>query len=352
MPALAAPAAGPRDPAAADAPAFDPLALQDSVVIMALFYEVVREAQVARAWVRWRRQRPHQHLALWRVLLEEPAVDEHALLGIAAEIYGYEQASLDISSAAQLLRTLFASFPAVRWQAMIDRLLVPVGVDVCPDDGTPQLMLATPDPGHPATAPLIEALGVPGHVLCYAPAAPLLALLRQAFGGWWNEDGRRLADYLDERYPPAVPAPAPAAPAPEAEAVKTATMAGWLEAILVALLRDRSERAEIELREGEPAAVFLAQAEQRSPWVAPHEVPAEVVLAHVMDEVFKIAQYEPGQPLQTRLQRWIDDRLTLYELTCTTAHDGAAFSGRLDVRLVGYRETEHASRRLGPWKGR
>lgn len=340
-------------PAEADA-AFDPLDLHDSVVIMALFYEVVQLDHVGRAWAQWRQRRTR--LPLWRVLLDVPDVSTSAVLGIAAEIYGIEKADIEEAQAATFLRTLFASFAPAQWQTMAERLVVPISVDADPGSGAPRLILAATDPCGPAVIQFVESLGVEHHVIQYAPAEALITLLRRTFLGWWNEDGKKLAAFIEVRYPHDA-ADAPHAP-DAAREIETkpdeasSSMAAWLEGLLVAVSRGGVGRAEILVREGAIPAIALGEEGQTHAWTPPRVVPSEVVLGHLMDEIFELDSFEPEQPAQARLQRWIDGRLAIYEIECIMAPAEEPLEGAIEIRLVGFREAGRTAKRLGPWKSR
>ncbi|MDX1545421.1 MAG: hypothetical protein R3247_00445 [Rhodothermales bacterium] len=335
---------------------FDPLDLHDSVVIMALFYEVVHQDQVARAWAQWRQRRAR--LPLWRVLLGVPGVSKSAVLGIAAEIYGIETADIEEAQTATFLRTLFASFAPAQWRTMVERLVVPIGVDTEPGSGAPRLILAATDPGGPAVIEFVESLSVEHHKIQYAPAEALITLLRRTFLGWWNEEGKKLAAYLEDRYPEeddpgGAPPVSGAAPAVEGEPeTASSSMAAWLEALLVAVSRRGVGRAEIHVREGAVPAVTLGDEDPMHAWTPPRAVPSEMVLGHLTDEIFGMESFEPGRPAQARLQRWIDGRLALYEIECSMALAEERFEGFVEIRLVGFREAGRTAKRLGPWKSR
>lgn len=335
----------PRDSDQADQ--FSPLDLRDRVVIMSIFYEIVRLDQVERAWRRWHLLQQHSaELALWRVLVRDPEVAHEAVYEVAAQIYGFEEAEVNRLRAQALIRDVSGSFSEAQWQRMFELLVAPIAVGEDPRTGHARLIFATHDPTRPEVTRLLQQLALDGFELRYAAADQITELFTEIFG----ESIREL--FLDEApgevLPEALPAPSKAPPA-EGDALDSRSLVDWFEGVLVATYRQRATEARLFINPERALEIHLCIGGQMTLWRTETALHPEGLFAYVTDDIIKVDQFVPEAAMEVTFQRWIDRDLTRFQLRMQPADDSEELSAAtVVIRVLGHRET--SSEGLGPWR--
>lgn len=162
---------------APDSDRFTTIDLRDPVVIMALFDQLVTEAQVESLWLVWQlRHLPFRREPFWRLLLLLPNVEEHLLFEQAARVAGIEDAYINRHAAFTAIRNAKQELPRPVWRALAEVPVVPVQEQGYGRKST-SVILATEDPTHPRIMKLVEDSWQGAYELRYAPRKDLLALL-------------------------------------------------------------------------------------------------------------------------------------------------------------------------------
>lgn len=335
-------------PPASDAPsdAFSPLLLSDRVVIMALFYEIVEEVQVARAWSSWRSQPPSRGEAepLWRVLVRDPEVNREAVFEVAAQLYGFEPATLEPATAHRLLTDLKRVFDETQWAQMASLVVLPVAVGADPRTGAARLVFASPDPTRAEVTRLLQGLELPSFELTYAPTATLTELLAEAFCD------RRTAEVLRADVPRPAPAPMATPRRPRPDEADGPSLIDWFEQVLVSTFRQEASETHIAFRSGEPLELSLRIGGTLRPWRTEAAILSEGLVAYLMDSVIKVDSFGDSDVLETTFQRWIDSDLARFHLALkldADRHD--VLAGTAVIRIIGHREAQTDAKGMGPW---
>lgn len=167
------------DDSVEQASGFSTLDLRDHVVIMALFDQLVSEAEVEAIWHVWRMR----HLAFfqepfWRLLLLLPNVNLEQLYEQAARVADIETAYLGRQSVFRAIRHLKHCLPGADWQELLEVPIVPVA-EMGFGHQDKGIIFATNDTTNPRVRKLIDKVWKEQYELRYAPKDDLLQLLEE-----------------------------------------------------------------------------------------------------------------------------------------------------------------------------
>ena len=330
---------------------FSPLDLRDRVVIMSIFYEIVKVEQVEKAWQRWTTMQHNGSTeSLWRVLVTEPGVDRDAIYEVAAQIYGFEVAEINRLRALALIRDVEASFSEQQWQRMIQFLVVPIGVGEDPRSGHARLIFATPDPTRPEVARLLQSFNLNSFDLRYGAPSVISELFNEIFPPAVQDLPFMKSEELEEpvfTFEETEAALAEAAPVP-AE-LDHSSLVDWFESVLIAIYRERATEARIFLNDEHELEIHFRVEGRLRLWRKEDTFHPEGLLAYVMDSIIKVDDFEPGVALAVSFQRWIERDLTRFHITIHPDDDNDDLqAGTVIIRLLGHRETSADG--MGPWK--
>ncbi len=160
---------------------FSAVDLRDKVVTMALFEQIVTEAEVASLWQAWRAMHLHFHQEpFWRLLTLMPSRNPELIYEQAARVAGIEDAHIASSIAIDLIRKVADAIPPADWKKWLSIPLVPVTLAGYGQQ-TRALVVATHDPTNPLAKKLVHGLHIPNCELRYASQSSILELLEMAF---------------------------------------------------------------------------------------------------------------------------------------------------------------------------
>ena len=170
---------GSLDESVEEGPRFSPLDLRDHVVIMALFDQLVSEAEVESVWHVWRMR----HLAFfqepfWRLLLLLPNVNLEQLYEQAARVADIETAYLGRQSVFMAIRHVKHCLPRADWKELLDVPIVPIAVMGIGSQGK-GIIFATNDTTNLRVRKLIDKVWKKHYELRYAPEDDLIQLLEE-----------------------------------------------------------------------------------------------------------------------------------------------------------------------------
>ena len=330
---------------------FSTLDLRDRVVIMAIFYEIVQEDRVERAWRRWRQlQRQGSDEALWRVLVRDSEVNREAIYEVAAQIYSFEEADVNRLRAQALIRELSTTFSEETWRQMFEMLVVPIAVGEDPRSGHARLIFATHDPTRPEVTRLLQSLKLNSFELRYASPSKLTELFAEIFGP-------EVKEYLflhegtvgEAAETEALIAPEPAATPEPAFELDATSLVDWFESVLIATYRERASEAHLFINEARELEIHFCVAGLLNLWRKEDTLHPEGVLAYIMDKIIKVENFQPDVPMEVSFQRWIDRDLTRFHIHIHPADNSEELSAAtVVIRVLGHRET--SSEGMGPWK--
>lgn len=146
---------------------------------MALFDQLVSEAEVEAIWRVWRMR----HLAFfqepfWRLLLLLPNVNLEQLYAQAARVADIETAYLSRSSVFSAIRHLKKEVTRADWKEMVQVPIVPVA-ELGFGHQNKGIIFATNDTTNPRVRKLIDKVWQGAYELRYAPKNELLELLEE-----------------------------------------------------------------------------------------------------------------------------------------------------------------------------
>ena len=330
---------------------FSPHDLRDRVVIMSIFYEIVKLKHVEKAWHRWAEmQRKGSTDSLWRVLLREPDVNRDAIYEVAAQIYGFEVAEINRLRALALIRAVAETFSQEQWQRMIQLLVVPIGVGEDPRTGHARLIFATHDPARPEVARLLQSFSLNSFELRYAAPSVITELFSEIFPPQIQD----LPFWQDEEPVEEVPM------LPEVEAalvedeprpaeLEHNSLVDWFESVLVATYREGAAETHIFLNDERELEIHFDVDGQLQLWRKEDTFHPEGLLAYIMDDIIKVDDFDPGVIMEVSFQRWIGRDLTRFHIMILPNVDNdELMTGTVIIRLLGHRETSEDG--MGPWK--
>ena len=341
----------PEDEASGDV--FSPLELRDRVVIMAIFYEIVGQEQVKRAWHQWKRmQREGATDALWMVLVKDPAVDSDAIYGVAAQIYGFEEAGINMERAQDLIRDVHASFSRKHWQHMVELLVAPIAVGQDPRTGQARLIFATHDPTRPTVTRFLQSLQLDSFELRYAAPSKLIDLFTGVFG---PEIKARLVAFHNTQEETILDV-GEGGDGAGIEMMSGSTsrlnhnsLVDWFESVLIATYQERASEVRLFVNPNHELEIHFGIDGLFALWHKENTMHPEGVLAYIMDKVIKVEYYDPDVPMEVRFERWINSDLTRFHLRIQPADDSKELrAATVIIRVLGHRET--SKKGMGPWK--
>ncbi len=160
---------------------FSVLHLRDKVVTMALFEQIVTEAEVASLWQAWRAKHLHFHREpFWRLLTLLPRTNLELIYAQAARVAGIEDAHITSSIAIDMIRKVAAALLPADWKKWLSLPMVPVTLAGYGQQAR-ALVVATHDPTNPLAKKLVHGLRIPNCELRYASQTSILELLDMAF---------------------------------------------------------------------------------------------------------------------------------------------------------------------------
>ena len=167
------------DEAAEQGPRFSTLDLRDHVVIMALFDQLVSEAEVEAVWRVWRMR----HLAFfqepfWRLLLLLPNANLEQLYQQAARVADIETAYVGRQSAFTAIRQVKQVVPRPAWKELTRVPIVPIA-ETGFGRQNESMIFATNDTTNPRVQKLIDKVWTDAYEVRYAPKNELLDLLKE-----------------------------------------------------------------------------------------------------------------------------------------------------------------------------
>ena len=330
---------------------FSPVDLRDRVVIMSLFYEIVKVEQVEKAWQRWgAMQRKGSTESLWRVLVTEPDVDRDAIYEVAAQIYGFEVAEINRLRALALIRDVSESFSEQQWRHMIQLLVVPIAVGEDPRTGHARLIFATPDPTRPEVTRLLQRFNLNSFDLRYGAPSVISELFNEIFPPAVQElpflEDEELAEEValleQARHDPIEETPVPAE-------LDHRSLVDWFESVLIATYRERASEAHIFLNDDHELEIHFRVDGRLQLWRKEDTFHPAGLLAYIMDSIIKVDDFEPGVAMEVSFQRWIERHLTRFHITIHPDDDNDDLqAATIVIRLLGHRETSADG--MGPWK--
>jgi|GEM_PF-1982602 len=278
---------------------FNPTQLQDRVVIMLLFDQVVREADVRIAWEK-RAPSRDAHQALWRVLATVDGVDSEVVYAEAARVYGFNSMRVNATHALKHMKSLRERTDLRHWLALLSEGVVPV------DEKDERLVFATHDPTRPAVRRAIQQAWAAPYDLRYANRSSITALISTA--------AQRQEAYVrpTDRFaaPWASDAPAESrwteGDSSSTDSLDRPTFMRLLEGALVGVVRREAEVVCLMPNASDETELFVEEEGRLQPWYTVHEVPAQVLLAALKSYILEV-NGERTTPSNTRtIQRWID----------------------------------------------
>ncbi len=293
---------------------FSPLMLRDRVVVMLLFYEVVRVEQVERAWEKM--QRTASKDPLWRLLAQDPELDRERIFAIAAEVYAFEDAHINRLEALAFLRDIADSFTEPQWKRMSELRLVPVAQHGQAKSKDKRWVFATHDPVRPEVKTLLQELKLTQYELRYAPESVVAGLLSQALPQQ-NEYLRRMkedslafdlgmsyvqqATLIDED-------------ALEAE-ISRSSLINLFEATLVEAVRQGASDIHIFPNANRQIAIHFRVDGELNCWHTEERVHPEAFLAVVKDNSMNVDRFERDAAQDGYIQRIIDGILIRFRVS-------------------------------------
>lgn len=319
---------------------FSPHDLRDRVVIMSIFYEIVKLEHVAKAWQRWTEMK-HKGSSdsFWRMLVREPDVDRDAIYEVAAQIYGFEMVEINRLRALALIRDLAETFSQEQWQRMIQLLVVPIGVGEDPRTGHARLIFATHDPTRPEVARLLQSFSLESFELRYSAPSVITELFAEIF----PPQIQNLPFMQDEELVEEVPM------LPEVEAaliqdeskpveLNHNSLVDWFESVLIATYQDGATETHICLNDQRELEIYFNVDGQLHLWRKEETFHPEGLLAYIMDEIIKVHDFDPGVIMEVTFQRWIERNLTRFHIMILPNVDtDELMSGTVIIRLLGHR---------------
>ncbi len=330
---------------------FSPLDLRDRVVVMAVFYEIVKLEHVEKAWYRWsKRQRKGSSDSLWHFLVQEPGVNRDAIYEVAAQIYGFEMADINRLRALALIRDVSESFSQEQWQSMIQLLVIPIAVGEDPRSGHARLIFATHDPTRPEVARLLQSFNLTSFDLRYAAPSVISELFNEIFPPevqdlpFWQEEELEEEVTMPQKVEPE---PIKAARAPSE--LDPNSLVDWFESVLIATYREQASEAHIFLNDQDELEIHFRTGEGLRLWRKEDTLHPQGLLAYIMDSIIKVDDFEPGVAMEVSFQRWIEKDLTRFHITIQPDDDSDDLkAATVVIRLLGHRETSEGG--MGPWK--
>jgi hypothetical protein len=174
---MAIAAASPPEESVEQGPRFSSRDLRDHVVIMALFDQLVSEAEVEAVWRVWRMR----HLAFfqepfWRLLLLLPNANLEQLYEQAARVADIETAYLSRQSVFTAIRHTKQVVSRADWKELVEVPIVPVA-ELGYGSQSTGIIFATNDTTNPRVRKLVDKIWPASYELRYAPRNELLELL-------------------------------------------------------------------------------------------------------------------------------------------------------------------------------
>ena len=330
---------------------FSPLDLRDRVVVMAIFYEIVKLEHVEKAWRRWSKmQQKGSNDSLWNILVQEPGVNRDAIYEVAAQIYGFEIADINRLRALALIRDVSESFSQEQWQSMIQLLVIPIAVGEDPRSGHARLIFATHDPTRPEVARLLQSFNLTSFDLRYAAPSVISELFNEIFPPevqdlpFWQEE-----ELVEEVAMPQKVEPEPIKAARVPAELDHHSLVDWFESVLIATYREKASEAHIFLNDKRELEIHFRVDGGLRLWRKEDTFHPEGLLAYVMDSIIKVHDFEPGVAMEVSFQRWIERDLTRFHITIQPDNDSEDLkAATVVIRLLGHREMSEGG--MGPWK--
>lgn len=162
---------------------FSALDIQDRVVIMLLFKQIVQIEDVEAAWRRFKKKDQGRNLEpLWRELARDPRLDRNRIFAEAAITAGYEEARVDPSEVNEFLNSYFHTFSESDWERMLELSVMPVARDFDPKSKRERFVFISPDPTRHGVSKLMRDLKLDAFVLRYARKSLVDSLLADVIG--------------------------------------------------------------------------------------------------------------------------------------------------------------------------
>ena len=321
---------------------FSPHDLRDRVVIMSIFYEIVKLDHVTKAWQRWiEMKRKGSTDSFWRVLVREPDVDRDAIYEVAAQIYGFEQAEINRLRALALIRDLSETFSQEQWQQMTQLLVVPIGVGEDPRTGHARLIFATHDPTRPEVARLLRSFSLDSFELRYTAPSVITDLFTEIF----PPQVQNLPFMKDEELVEEVPM----LPEVEAALIKGESkpaelnhnsLVDWFESVIVATYQGGATETHIFLNDQRELEIHFKVDGQLQLWRKEGTIHPEGLLAYIMDDIIKVHDFDLSAIMEVTFQRWIERNLTRFHIMILPNVDSKELmSGTVIIRVLGHRKT-------------
>ena len=330
---------------------FSPLDLRDRVVVMSIFYEIVKLEHVERAWYRWsKKHRKGSNESLWNMLVLEPGVDREAIYEVAAQIYGFEVAEINRLRALALIRDVSESFSQEQWRSMIQLLVIPIAVGEDPRSGHARLIFATHDPTRPEVARLLQSFNLTSFDLRYAAPTVISELFNEIFPPEVQD-----LPFMPEEEPeeggvmPQKVEPEPIEVVRPPSELDHHSLVDWFESVLIATYREQASEAHIFLNDKRELEIHFRVAGGLRLWRKEDTFHPEGLLAYIMDSIIKVHDFEPGVAMEVSFQRWIEQDLTRFHITIRPDDDSDDLkAATVIIRLLGHRQMSEGG--LGPWK--
>ncbi|MDX1548090.1 MAG: GspE/PulE family protein [Rhodothermales bacterium] len=164
----------------ADLDVFDPINLDDRVVIKLLFDQVVRIEQIEAAWYRWRERQQKGHAdELWRVLAEDDDLDRDKVFAEAATIYAFKPCTIPRQKILAFIQRSRDQFEKEQWEAFARLKILPVAAS--PGGGGPtHWIFATHDPVRSEINQYLRSIHLKRFDVLYAAESVIDGVIQEA----------------------------------------------------------------------------------------------------------------------------------------------------------------------------
>lgn len=290
---------------------------KDRVVQRLQRRNIVTDQHVRVAYNDWiESRRKDIRVPLWRFLTVNSEVSSEDVYVEAAKVYAFKEAEFDDVEAAQFINSIEERFTDDDWNSMVERFVLPIGVQSFGPKSDKRWTFVTHDPTRPEVHQLIQNLKLRRFELRYAREQRVVALVSDTFlgrneylqrldelspamdmGTSYEEDG----ELVDEE-------------ALEAE-ISRSHLINLFEAALVdGVKRGASDIHIYPNSDGQIDITFRIDGELQ-PWHTEDRVRPESFLAVVKDNSTNVDRFERDTAQDGFIQRRIDDTLIRFRVS-------------------------------------
>ena len=296
---------------------FSALDLRDRVVIMLLFKQVVRIADVHKVYKRWRKQGGAKARdPLWRVLANDPAFDRETIFAEAAQVYAFKQAEFERSDAVAFIRRHCDTFPEEACDQMRRLRVLPIRQEVHATKKERRTIFISHDPSRLEVNRLMRELRLDSFELQYSPESEVDALIQEAFP--------KRNEYLDRvsqedfAYDLGTSYDASMSiideDALEAE-ISRSSLINLFEASLIEAVRQGASDIHIFPNARKQIEIHFRINGELGCWHREERVHPEAMLAVVKDNTLNVDRFERDAAQDGFIQRKVDDTIIRYRVS-------------------------------------